>query len=197
MTIPSGHRIRRPTRAGLALRLLLLALGWCISLGVAAQALGGNTSEEKVKAAYLYRFISYVEWPPAAVPRSDEPYVVGVAGSDEVADELAAISSGRMVNGHPVLVRKLREDDTIAGMHVLFLGAGARPQALLRQAQQQPILIVTESEGALGQGSMINFRLVDDRLRFEIALAPAERAGLKFNSRMLGVAYSVIKGSAP
>jgi hypothetical protein len=79
----------------------------------------------------------------------------------------------------------------------VFVGKAekARQAQLLKQAQMQSVLSVTETEEALAQGSMINFRIVEDRVRFEVALAPVEKAGMKINSRMLGVAISVIKGT--
>jgi hypothetical protein len=158
-----------------------------------------SVGEERVKAAYLFRFIGYVEWPATSFPKSDTPYLIGVLQADEVADELQSIASARTVNNRPVIVRKLQGNELPGGLHMVFIGAGERGRQtqLLRQLQQQPIVLVTESEGALAQGSMINFRLVDDRLRFEVGLGPAERSGLKFNSRMLGVASSVIKGPSP
>lgn len=161
-------------------------------VGSAAASVG----EDRVKAAYLFRFIGYVEWPATSFPKADTPYQIGVMFADEVADELQAIASTRTVNNRQIVVRKLQGNELPGGLHMLFIGAGERGRQtqFLRQLQQQPVVLVTEFEGALAQGSMINFRLIDDRLRFEVGLGPAERSGLKFNSRMLGVASSVIKG---
>jgi hypothetical protein len=169
------------------------------SLAQAAAGTAASVREERVKAAYLFRFIGYVEWPATSFPKPDTPFLIGILQADEVADELLSISSGRLVNNRPVIVRKLQGNELPGGLHMLFIGAGDRSRQiqLLNQLQQQPVVLVTESEGALAQGSMINFRLVDDRLRFEVGLGPAERSGLKFNSRMLGVASSVIKGPSP
>lgn len=184
---------------------LLQALVLCIVLGaamppcLAQTSVLGNpaaTSEGRVKAAFLFRFMGYVEWPATAFSGTDTPYVIGVLHADDIAEELTSIAAGRTVSNRPVIVKRLRENDTFNGLHVLFVGAAARSRQAqwLKSLQQQPVLLVTDTEGALAQGSMINFRLVEDRVRFEVALAPAEQAGLKFNSRMLGVALSVIKG---
>jgi hypothetical protein len=176
----------------------------CIILSSNAPALVAQTSvvgkmltEEQVKAASLYRFLGYVEWPRTAFPRADSPYVISVINADEIADELLRLTAGRSLDNRPVTVRRLRADQPVTETHVLFIGRGEHSQLrqLLRQVQGQPILVVTEWEGALSQGSMINFRLVEDRVRFEIALEPVGKAGLQINSRMLSVALSVVKES--
>jgi hypothetical protein len=214
-TFPPGSTPRRRFSCRTpAWRWALLGFAWVIALlfapaaslaqggaagGMAAGPAAGapGVGEERVKAAYLFRFIGYVEWPQAAYAKADSPYVIGIMNADEVADELVSIVGSRTVNNRPVTVKKLQGNEVPAGLHVLFIGAGERGRQvqLLRQLQQQPVLLVTETDGALSLGSMINFRLVEDRLRFEIALAPAERTGLKFNSKMLGVAFSVNKGT--
>lgn len=187
-------------RSGLVPALLLcIGLAAAMPTCLAQTSVLGNpaaTSEVRVKAAFLFRFIGYVEWPATSFSGAESPYIIGVLHADDIAEELTAIAAGRTVNNRPVIVKRLREADTFNGLHVLFIGAAARSRQAqwLKSLQQQPVLLVTDADGALAQGSMINFRLVEDRVRFEVSLAPAEQTGLKFNSRMLGVALSVIKG---
>ena len=149
--------------------------------------------ERSVKAAFLYKFLGYIEWPPTAFSRPDSPFVIGVVGADTVASELAQIASGRSVNNRPVAVRRVTEKDSLSGIHMLFIGRGAasRQPQLLAAAQQNSIVTVTETEDALAHGSVINFRLADGRVRFEVSLAAAERSDLKLSSRMLSVASAV------
>lgn len=184
------------------LHALVLAIGvGCASFAVVAQTpssgIGGDASEERVKAAYLYRFPNYVEWPASSFAKPESPYIIGISGDDNVVDELARISAGRMINNRPVAVKKLQGSELPSGIHLLFIGRSERsrlPQ-LAKQANGKPILIVTETDGALTQGSMINFRIADDRVRFEVALDVAEKAELKLSARLLALALSVTKGS--
>ena len=152
-----------------------------------------STLEMKVIAASLFRFLGYVDWPPPALPPG-APYVIGVIGADMIAGELAAVAASRTINERAVTVRRLKAGDPFDGVHELFISgtAASRLQAL-QAARQLPVLIVTHAEGALDRGSMINFRLVDGRLRFEVALDTSDEAGLKVSSRMLGVALHVRK----
>jgi hypothetical protein len=159
--------------------------------------IGGDASEERVKAAYLYRFPNYVEWPASAFAKPESPYVIAVLGDDNIVDELNRISASRMINSRPVAIKKLQGSELAAGIHLLFIGRSERsriPQ-LARQAIGKPILIVTETDGALAQGSMINFRIADDRVRFEVSLDSTEKAELKLSARLLALALSVNKGN--
>jgi hypothetical protein len=92
-----------------------------------------------------------------------------------------------------VAVRRLRAGDALAGVHVLFVGGGEsdRAERLLRAAARQGALGVTEFDGGLREGSVINFRVVDQRVRFEVSLAAADQANLRLSSRLLSVAYLV------
>jgi hypothetical protein len=202
---PTGHPLRRRHSA---LRYFTLALMLCIALcafgiGPVARAApsdgNGITVEQQVKAASLYRFIGYVEWPPPAFETAASPYVIGIVGADDIADELSRISAGRTVNNRPLIVRKLKAAEPISGIHMLFIGRDerARQRQLLQSVQKQPVVTVTETEGALEQGSMINFRLAEERVRFEVSLDAIERADLRVSSRMLSVALSVSRGSRP
>lgn len=169
---------------------LLLWAACCASLAAPADS---SSVERAVKAASIYRFLPYIEWPPSAFARPDAPLVIGVAGADDLAEELDRITAGRAIDGKPVQVRKLRPGDPVSGLQVLFIGRSqvdAQAQ-LLRTVQARPILTITDTEGALAWGSMINFRLVDGRVRFEVSLGTAERSGLKISSRMLQVALAV------
>lgn len=152
-------------------------------------------SERGIKAAFVSKFIGYVEFPGQAGLAS-APLVIGVVGADDIAAELARIVGPRGVNGRAVSVRTMAPGDRLDAVDVLFVGLGEsdRAERLLRQAAAEGILTITEFDRALRQGSVINFRIVDERVRFEISLAAAEKARLKLSSRLLSVAYYVDKG---
>jgi len=174
------------------IRRAFLAFGVALVL---APAWGQDPSvtEESVKAAYLYKFPGFVEWPAPALERPDEPVLVGVIGGNDVFSELSLISQTRK-GGRPVVVRRVFDSSAFAGLHMLFIGARERARApeLIRAAQQQGVLTVTEWEGALRLGSVINFvTSADGRVRFEISLEPAEKSKLRLSSRLLAVAQQV------
>lgn len=176
--------------APVARLLFVLAL---LAAAASARAQEPAVTEDSVKAAYLYKFPGFVEWPANVLARPDEPVVIGVIGGDDVQVELSALAEARRP-GRPLVVRRLREARDLSGIHVLFIGSRERARApeLIRAAQAAGVLTVTEWEGALRQGSVINFvTTTDGRVRFEISLQPAERSNLKLSSRLLAVAQQV------
>jgi len=150
--------------------------------------------ESSVKAAYLYKFSGYVEWPASSFEGATSPLVFGVIGDPEVADELERLTRSRQAGQRPVTVVRLRAFDHLPPVHVLFIGRSQadRLGALIRTAHDRPILVTTDTEHAIAQGSMINFNDVDGHVRFEVGLGAAKQAGLTLSSRLLAVALTVV-----
>lgn len=174
---------------GLAMALALMVGSAC------AQAEGDATvAEYQIKAAFLLKFLDFVDWPPAAIERADGPFVIGVLGSKTLGDALDRIAAGRRVNGHPVHVRVVSHDESAAGLQMLFVGhaENSRLAGFASATDGQPLLLVAEFESALAQGAMINFIVVDDKVRFDVSLRAAERGGLKISARLLAVARTVL-----
>lgn len=166
---------------------LLLAGGL---LGKTLAATGPLPSEVGVKAAFLYKFLGFVDWPATVLSAADAPLVVGVIGDDGVGAELQAIVAGRRVNGRPVIARQLSPGDEMDGLHAVFLGRGVQARVLDR-LRGRAILVV--AEGGLEPGVMLNFVPVAGRVRFEAAPLAAERVGLKLGARLLSVAERVVQ----
>jgi len=186
----------RPSRLlalpGGCLRVLVLMLGALLPCLAAAQD-NAAVLERRVKAAQLYRFINYVEWPAAAFAQPDAPFVVGVAGADALADELSEFAAGRTVVNRPLVVRKIRQVDMAKDVQVLFVARTETPafDSYLRAAPANA-LIVTDNDTGLALGSVINFVIVEGQVRFEVSLEAARRRNIRLSSRLLSVAYSVL-----
>ena len=198
---PSGHiahlflRLRSGRRFLLHhVRYVVVAatILWC-GAPAAAQDL---YQDEEVKAAFLYHFATFVQWPQTAT--SGRPFSVAVMGDDEVAAELEKFLPGREIQGRPMQVRRLESLDDLADDAMLFIGTreNYRLPELIGRVEDRSMLVVTEAPGALKDGSMINFQVIDDRVRFEISLLAARRAGLELSSRLLSAAMSVDTTSA-
>lgn len=153
-------------------------------------------ADDDVKAAFIYHFATFVQWPETA--QADEPFSFAILGADDIAGELEQYLPGRTIQGRPLSVRRIRSIDEAGNAAVLFIGAreSARLSQLLDKIGSRPMLVVTDAPGALRDGSMINFQVVDQRVRFEISLAAAERAGLELSSRLLAAAMFVDTTSA-
>lgn len=172
---------------------LLLAALWAALWLPLSHAEANASLERQVKAAYLYKFAGFVEWPEGSFARPDAPVVIGVAGADALADQLEQTVAGHTANGRPLLVKRVKRGDSLAGIHMLFIASQDRAlaQELLAASRGQPVLTVTDADETYGLGSMINFVIADERLRFEVSLKHAVAARLKISARMLSAAYRV------
>lgn len=173
--------------------LAISGIALLLAAAAAAQTIE-SAPEQSIKAAYLYNFAAYIDWPGVSFAGSGAPLVIGILGDDAVAGELEHITRDRQVRGRPVQVRRLEPGDPITGLHMLFVSQGrieALPK-LAREAQAGSVVIVTESGDALRLGSMINFLIVDERVRFEVSLEAAHASGLTVSSRLLTVAERVL-----
>lgn len=179
--------------ARIAVSMVLAALLFGLAPPSRAQT-AGTEAEYQVKAAFLYKFLSFVEWPAAVFRHGDAPIVIGVLGAEPLAEELSRVVVSRTVNGRTVTVRRISGGDPVSDLHVLFVGRtqGARLSAIVAAAPGQALLVVTESTDGLSAGSIINFLVVDDRVRFDVALYRAEQTGLRISARLLSVARKVL-----
>lgn len=191
--LPDRTRRRLALRT-LALPLLLAATG--TAPPALAQAAGSQALERRVKAAFLYKFLGYADFPPSAFADAGAPLTIAVVGSDDMAAELGRIAAGRVIAGRPIAVRRVAENDA-APVHLLFVsGADSERAGRVLRGASSAFLTVTECELGLRHGSVINFRIVDERVRFDVSLDAAEKKNVKLSSRLLTVANRVQKGGS-
>jgi hypothetical protein len=171
----------------------LLAL-WLVAHACLAQTTQTTASERSVKAAYLYKFAGYVDWPAGQFAGPDAPILIGVAGDPALAQELVRLTADHRVNGRPIAVKLIEPGSDLNGLDILFVSRNSVELERLLSgalAADRPILTVTENDGSIPFGSIINLVIDHERVRFEVSLYAAERSGLKINSRLLSVARRV------
>jgi len=146
-----------------------------------------------VKAAYLFNFTKYVEWPPEAFPDASASIVLGVLGRDPFQGAVDEVIRGRMAGGRSLGWKVFREAPPAGACQVLFIGDNELRQRgdFLRELQQRPILTVGESEAFGRAGGIIWFVMEEQTVRVVINLDAARRARLTISSKLLGVARVV------
>ncbi len=156
-----------------------LALGMLAAAGapVAAQ------TEHQIKAAYLYNFVKYVEWPPHTTAA---PFSICLAGRTPLAAPLAEIVRGELFEGRTLVTRILTEPE--ADCDVLFVPQGVDAEPYLRAVASRPTLTVGESPAFLTQGGMIAFALEGAKVRFDVNADAPARVDLRISSRVLRLA---------
>jgi hypothetical protein len=161
----------------------VLVLMVALVSGVRAEDAG--RVEYPLKAAFLARFIRYVDW-----PASEQALVVAVLGEDPFGPTLERALDARGAGGRRVAVRRYRSAAELEECAVLFVSRTAMREWPLMRARLQgrPVLTVGEAEGFAAEGGIVNFFVQDHRLRFEVNRAAADRAGLRLSSRLLSLA---------
>ena len=171
--------------------VLLLALAASLPSAGAAPAEPGR-QDASARAAYLYNFLSYIEWPSRALPLTDSPLVIGVLNADAVAAELLLTTLGRNINNRPVTIRRLQPGDSLDDIHLLYIGPAEADtaQSIIQRVPQRWTVVVTDDAAAEPAGGAINFRESDGRLRFEISHAAVERGDFRLSSRLMALAIA-------
>jgi hypothetical protein len=172
-----------------ALRALL-----SLSLLVAAAAgHAGQGREHDVKAAFIFNFAKYVDWPSGSFERAESPFVIGIVGADPFEGALDRTVAGKTVNGHPFTVRRVRWGAEMRSCHILFVCASEKDRVsqLAATLQGAPVFSVGESAGFASHGGVAGFFVEQGRVRFEINPDAAKRARLVVSSRLLALARIV------
>lgn len=172
-------------RAGLAL-LLAAVLAGARPVAPAAQV----ASTDEVKAAFLFHFAKFVQWPDEA---SAGPLTIGVLGNDAVAEALHAFGRGKTVAARALVVRRINASEDLAGFHVLFVGQAEKNRLpdVMRRVWGAGILTVSDIDGFCDAGGVIALMQEGRHLRFDISLDAAERSRLKVSSKLLSLARTV------
>lgn len=166
--------------------------------GVAAGAplYAQTASESDVKAAFLFNFAKFVEWPPEVLSDSDK-LVVGVLGDDAFGSTLEKALAGKTAGGHPIAVERLAvpEQEKLTRCHILFVSPtqNERLGPLLATTADAALLTVGENDEFVDRGGVIAFTVQDNKLRFSVNARAAERAGLKISSQLTKLALRVLQ----
>jgi hypothetical protein len=173
---------------------VLLCLSVPSTFGPGREALAQPASEQQLKAAFFYRFPQFVQWPPPVV-QSAATMDLCLARPAPIADDLRVLVEGESLRGRPLRVREIGDVAALIGCHALFAGEHAdADRRLLRAARDRPILTVGEDDRFLQDGGIIALRVRDQRVRFEVDLAHARRAGLRLDVQLLRLAQQVHGG---
>lgn len=180
---PGLVRLRR-TSIGFALGL--------VALGLTATVARAQ-SEDQIKAAFLFNFARYVEWPDAAFSSGSTPVRICMAGADDFASIVSKAVGGKSVGDRAVEVASSVGLEDAGTCHILYVGAGLEADAdvVASSVSGGHVFTVADREGFAASGGIANFIRADNKVRFEINPDAAKQAGLKISSRLLRLAKVV------
>jgi len=187
--------MNRRTRFGHGLLAVVIWATGLTAVGspARADAAAVRFEEYQVKAAFLYSFARFVEWPADHPFATTDEIRIGIVGRDPFGDALDRTLQGKTILGRKPEIRRYETPEQIEACHVLFIGndqVAAMPQ-ILERLDGAPVLTVGEWDGFVEDGGIIGFVVEQNRVRFEIDPEAAKRSGLKLSSKLLGVARIV------
>jgi hypothetical protein len=158
--------------------------------GVHAPAQRSAMSEYAVKAAFLYNFAKFVEWPSGA---PGGPIKIGILGKDPFGSTLDSTVRGKTANGRSLVVRRLKRTRDARSCHIVFISRSekGRLTEILTAVKGAPVLTVADTERFAHQGGMVNFYLEQNKVRFEANVRAARHARLTISSKLLRLAKIV------
>lgn len=169
-------------------RALVSAFLVCLSSAIVfAQVAANGIMVDKLKAAYIFNFIQFVEWPTRTFVGEMDTVVIGVFPGNSVGQALREIVDGESVGGHPLIVRDLKEAKEARRCHVVIIPSQeeTRVEDILRSLRDMPALTIGETEGFAERGGAINLFISGNKLRFAINPLTLKSHELKVSSRLL------------
>jgi len=171
-------------------RAALLLLGCWFAFGSPAQAQDSGPTEYQIKAAFLYNFVKFIQWPTQAYASPTSPTVIGVLGENVYGDDLEKTIHDKVLKHHPLQFKQFDSVAAVTNCQVLFISASEKGRfpEILEALRGKSILTVSESDRFIPDGGMINFIIVGRKVRFQINNAPSRTAGLTISSDLLNLA---------
>jgi len=146
--------------------------------------------EYDLKAAFLFNFIQFVEWPEKAFASPNAPLVIGIYGSDPFGASLDRIIRGETIKGHRLTIKHFRRPEELKGCQVLFIckSETSRIEEAISLVRGSGILTVGDSDHFVARGGIIGFVMLDNNVRFQINPSTAHREELLISSKLLRLA---------
>lgn len=191
------HSRAYPDALGEALHLRAPSICWrtvALVFVIASCVVSGNgqgrvLNEYEAKAAFLFNFVKFIEWPSQAFADDNSPLIIGVVGDDGSSVVVEQIINGKTANGRRLIVKRFSSSKKLTYCHMIFVRASERDNIRQTLAATGPgTLTVGETENFVRWGGIITFIVVDGKLRLEINQTSAERAGLKISAKLLSLA---------
>jgi hypothetical protein len=167
-----------------------------LALGTVPVSVWADDSRENtIKAAYLYNFGRYVEWPDSSFTATDSPLIIGIVGPSVIDQQLAAYTKDeKQVRGRPIRIVRWTEGSKPVPCHILLLSAqldARQREEVLKATAAKPVLLVSEGTDTVLAAGGVHFVVQQNRMKIQIAANQVRARGLKISSKLLQVAEVV------
>jgi hypothetical protein len=186
---PAGLFRKRPLMTVKTFSLIVMFAALAVANGARNAYAQFQSHEYEIKAAFLYNFAKFVEWPARAPTDS---IIIGILGEDPFGGALETIE-GKTIEGKKVIIKRFKSVRDLEASHILFIGPSERERLgeIMKVLKGRSALTVGEMAGFIQAGGVINFTIEGNKVHFEISAGNAEQAGVRLSSRLLKVATVV------
>jgi hypothetical protein len=186
--------ILKPLQITRRASLLGLTCFWLIGHWTLAADKRESAGEYQVKAAFIFNFIKFTDWPATSFPAAESPIVIGIVGDDPFGNMLDEMVTGEVVHGRPISVKRFRVEDDLRLCQVVFISHSETEHlpTLLSRLKGNPALTISDINGFAQQGGMVSLLVVQKTVKLEINRAVAEEACVQISGKLLNLA-SIVK----
>lgn len=180
-------------RRGCAIIALALASG---VLALPDSALSQRVYEEyEVKAAFIYNFMLFVDWPNETGKKPEDPYTICVLGEDPFGKFLDAIAKTKKVNTRPIKIQRIKTLEEFQSAHILFISKSEQRnlKKVLETVGGKPVLTIADFPGFADNGGVLEFLLINNRVNFRVNEKIANQAKLRLSAQLLNLAVEIIR----
>jgi hypothetical protein len=155
-------------------------------------AIGQKLDEYQVRAAFICNFANFVEWPPAAFQRPDDPFTICVMGRNPFGRTLTSLVDGKLLDRRAFVVRPVADVRQVSGCHILFISSSERLRfrSILENLKTSSVLSVGDTNDFIAAGGIVGLPLESGKVRIEISAQAAKERNLRISSHLLSLAQT-------
>ena len=194
-----GERRRGAAVAFVLRSVLMVMLSVVLILAFSPSAKAQRGAElNRLKAAFIFQFTNFVEWPEGTFEDNSSPFVIGVVGNDTVKDIIESAVQRKLIAGRKVSVRSFSSTGDMSSCHIIFVdeSEGRNAPDIVDRHMDRPILTISDTDSFTKEGGVIRLYQQANKLRIEINVDAAERAKLKISSKLLSLSRLVRDGDS-
>jgi hypothetical protein len=174
--------------------LFVLSLGWLFSIAPGLAQVS-SPSEYQIKAAFLFNFVKFIDWPPEAFADEKGPFIIGILGDNPFGNDLERTVAGKIINDRPITVQVFHTSEEATHCQILFISSSEKKHfpEIIKSFDGAAILTVSDTDRFIEAGGMVNFVKEASKIRFQINSGAAKAARLKISSKLLSLAIPSLR----
>lgn len=171
------------------LRLILVFLTALLA------ASGFADREHQLKAAFIYNFAKFIDWPESSLGAAGAPFTIGIYRAEAYRHDLEATLGGKSISGHPITIQSIYSDDSLGNCRMAVIGdaTAERIAHMARLCHGTGTILIGDTDQFAKDGGMIGFLIESNRIRFDVNLATARESGVSISSKLLSLARAVYR----